>query len=68
MARKLKTYQTLLGSFDRGIAAPLTKAALEASDADSNLFHLDAEGQPNIDENSGNRWNEFLVLGFSKPL
>src|SRR3954453_10368002 len=42
MARKLKTYQTSLGFFDRAIAAPSMKAALEAWGADSNLFHQGA--------------------------
>lgn len=39
MARKLKTYQTSLGFYDLAIAAPSTKAALEAWGAGSNLFH-----------------------------
>lgn len=39
MARKLKTYQTSLRFFKQAIAAPSTKAALEAWDAGSNLFH-----------------------------
>ena len=39
MARKLKTYQTSLGFFDQAIAAPSMKAALEAWDVKSNLFH-----------------------------
>jgi hypothetical protein len=30
MARKLKTYQTSLGFFDLGVAAPTMKSALEA--------------------------------------
>lgn len=42
MARKLKTYQTLLGFFDLAMAAPSMKAALEAWGADSNLFHQGA--------------------------
>jgi hypothetical protein len=42
MARKLKTYQTSLGFFDLAIAAPSMKAALEAWQADSNLFHQGA--------------------------
>jgi hypothetical protein len=42
MARKLKTYQTSLGFFDQAIAAPWMKAALQAWDADSNLFHQGA--------------------------
>ena len=42
MARKLKTYQTSLGFFDLAIAAPSMKAALEAWEADSNLFHQGA--------------------------
>jgi hypothetical protein len=42
MARKLKTYQTSLGFFDKAIAAPSMKAALEAWGADSNLFHQGA--------------------------
>jgi colicin import membrane protein len=42
MARKLKTFQTSLGSFDLAIAAPSMKAALEAWGADSNLFHQGA--------------------------
>lgn len=42
MARKLKTYQTSLGFFERAIAAPSMKAALEACGADSNLFHQGA--------------------------
>lgn len=42
MARKLKTYQTLLGFFEQAIAAPSMKAALEAWGADSNLFHQGA--------------------------
>jgi hypothetical protein len=42
MARKLKTYQTSLGFFDLALAAPSMKAALEAWDADSNLFHQGA--------------------------
>ena len=42
MARKFKTYQTSLGFFDQAIAAPSMKAALEAWDADSNLFHQGA--------------------------
>jgi hypothetical protein len=42
MARKLKTYQTSLGFFEQAIAAPSTKAALEAWGADSNLFHQGA--------------------------
>ncbi|WP_346283679.1 hypothetical protein [Bradyrhizobium sp. 187] len=42
MARKLKTYQTSVGFFDLAIAAPSMKAALEAWDADSNLFHQGA--------------------------
>jgi len=39
MARKLKTYLTSLGFFDLAIAAPSMKAALEAWDSSSNLFH-----------------------------
>src|ERR1700747_2680345 len=39
MPRKLKTYQTSLGFFEKAIAAPSMKAALEAWGADSNLFH-----------------------------
>jgi len=39
MARKLKTYQTSIGFFDLAIAAPSMKAALEAWDSSSNLFH-----------------------------
>jgi hypothetical protein len=50
MARKLKTYQTSLGFFERAIAAPSMKAALEAWCADSNLFH---QGKAMIRE--GNR-------------
>src|SRR3984957_2592603 len=42
MAKKLKTYETSLGFFDRAIAAPSMKAALEAWGADSNLFHQGA--------------------------
>jgi len=42
MVRKLKTYQTSLGFFDLAIAAPSMKAALEAWEADSNLFHQGA--------------------------
>jgi hypothetical protein len=42
MTRKLKTYQTSLGFYDLAIAAPSTKAALEAWGADSNLFHQGA--------------------------
>jgi hypothetical protein len=45
MARKLKTYQTSLGFFDQAIAVPSMKAALEARDADSNLFHQGAAKQ-----------------------
>jgi len=39
MPRKLKTYQTSLGFFDLAIAAPSMKAALEAWDSKTNLFH-----------------------------
>jgi colicin import membrane protein len=39
MPRKLKIYQTSLGFFDLAIAAPSMKAALEAWDSSSNLFH-----------------------------
>jgi hypothetical protein len=39
MARKLKTYQTSVGFFDLAIAAPSMKAALEAWDSGTNLFH-----------------------------
>lgn len=39
MARKLKTFQTSIGFFDLAIAAPSMKAALEAWEAGSNLFH-----------------------------
>jgi colicin import membrane protein len=39
MARKLKTYQTSLGFYDLAIAAPSMKAALNAWDSRSNLFH-----------------------------
>jgi colicin import membrane protein len=39
MPRKLKTYQTSQGFYDLAIAAPSTKAALEAWGASSNLFH-----------------------------
>jgi colicin import membrane protein len=39
MARKLKTYQTSIGFFDLAIAAPSMKAALEAWESSSNLFH-----------------------------
>lgn len=39
MPRKLKVYQTSQGFFDLAIAAPSMKAALEAWDAASNLFH-----------------------------
>jgi hypothetical protein len=39
MARKLKTFQTSLGLYDLAIAVPAMKAALEAWDAGSNLFH-----------------------------
>ncbi|MFT4118133.1 cell envelope biogenesis protein TolA [Bradyrhizobium sp.] len=39
MPRRLKTYQTSLGFYDLAIAAPSMKAALEAWDAGSNLFH-----------------------------
>src|ERR1700747_1790451 len=39
MPRKLKTYQTSLGFFEKAIAAPSMKAALKAWGADSNLFH-----------------------------
>ncbi|TKV74153.1 cell envelope biogenesis protein TolA [Bradyrhizobium elkanii] len=42
MSRKLKTFVTSLGFFDRAIAAPSMKAALEAWGADSNLFHQGA--------------------------
>jgi hypothetical protein len=42
MARKLKTYQMSMGFFERAIAAPSMKAALEAWGADSNLFHQGA--------------------------
>jgi len=51
MARKLKTYQTSLGFFDLAMAAPSMKAALEAWDADSNLFHQRAAQEtddPNV--------------------
>jgi colicin import membrane protein len=37
--RKLKTYQTSIGFFELAIAAPSMKAALEAWDSKSNLFH-----------------------------
>lgn len=39
MPRKLKTYQTSLGFYDLAVAAPSMKAALEAWEAGSNLFH-----------------------------
>lgn len=39
MARKLKTFQTSLGFFDLAVAVPSMKAALEAWDSRSNLFH-----------------------------
>jgi len=39
MARKLKTYQTLVGFYDLAVAAPSMKAALEAWGAGSHLFH-----------------------------
>lgn len=39
MARKLKTYQTSIGFFDLAVAAPSMKAALEAWESGSNLFH-----------------------------
>ena len=42
MPRKLKTYQTSLGFFDKAVAAPSIKAALQAWGADSNLFHQGA--------------------------
>ena len=43
MARKLKVYQTALGFFDEAIAAPSTKAALEAWGSNSNLFQQRCE-------------------------
>jgi colicin import membrane protein len=43
MVRKLKVFQTSLGSYDLAIAAPSMKAAaLEAWGADSNPFYQDA--------------------------
>jgi colicin import membrane protein len=39
MPRKLKTYLTSLHFFDRAVAAPSMKAALEGWGARSNLFH-----------------------------
>jgi colicin import membrane protein len=42
MVRKLKVFQTSLGSYDLAIAAPSMNAALETWGADSNPFHLDA--------------------------
>src|ERR1700722_4364406 len=39
MPRKLKPYKTSLGFFDLAIAAPSMKAALEAWESRSNLFH-----------------------------
>jgi hypothetical protein len=45
MAKKLKTYETSLGFFDLAIAAPSMKAAFDAWDADSNLFHQGAAKQ-----------------------
>jgi hypothetical protein len=50
MARKLD-YETSLGFFDLAVAAPSMKAALDAWDADSNLFHQGAAKQsddPNV--------------------
>ena len=46
MAGKLKTYETSLGFYDLAIAAPSMKAALEAWDAGSNLFHQGFAKEP----------------------